>query len=60
MNFRRKQVAPSGGEILNHPLQQTWDFYIKSILNVAENTVRKAFGSSPSLSLDLPTYQEDR
>lgn len=37
MNFRHKQVAPSGGEILNHPLQQTWDQYI----NVAESTKLK-------------------
>ena len=41
-----KTNCPSGGEMLNHVFQWTWESY----RTVAENTVRKAFVSSLSLS----------
>ena len=41
-----KTNCPSGGEMLNHVFQWTWEFY----RTVAENTVGKAFVSSLSLS----------
>lgn len=41
MNFRSKQVAPSGGGILNQPLKQLQE----PSINVAENTkLEKLFG----------------
>ena len=54
MNF--KTNCPSGGEMLNHVIQWTWESY----RTVAENTVRKAFVSSPSLSLSLQAGQEKK
>lgn len=47
MNFRSKQIAPSGGEILNQLLQQAW----KLCISVAENTkLEKLLGVQLGLS----------